>query len=54
MEKEDHKISVREILNVTNGKLVTGDENYLCQNFEMAKITITPVQATQVKSVIIQ
>ena len=34
MEKEGHKISVREILNVTNGKLVTGDEKYLCQNFE--------------------
>ncbi len=25
----------------------------LCQNFEMAEITITPVQATQVKSVIV-
>lgn len=34
MEKEGHKISVREILDVTNGKLVTGDEKYLCQNFE--------------------
>ena len=34
MEKENHKISVREILNVTKGELVTGNEECLCQNFE--------------------
>ena len=34
MEKENHKISVREILKVTKGELVTGNEECLCQNFE--------------------
>lgn len=34
MEKEGHKISVKEILNVTGGELVTGNEQCLFQNFE--------------------
>ena len=34
MESKKYEISVKEILNITNGKLLIGNEQSICENFE--------------------